>query len=203
MEKHGVDVEVIRRIDQDIATGTYPDTRDYGWMSDAWPAIYERVRQADILVLVGNIWLGDHGSETTAIVERLCACSSQFNQAGQDGFYGKVGGCLITGNDDGIRYCAIDILYSLQHLGFAIPPQVDAGWIGEAGLGPSDGDQLADGTREGLDNDFTNGNVTCMTWNVMHVARMLRGAVGIPAYSNQRSEWEDGARFDFANPDYR
>ena len=30
----------------------------------------------------------------------------------------------------------MNILYSLQHLGYVIPPQADAGWIGEAGPGP-------------------------------------------------------------------
>ena len=31
----------------------------------------------------------------------------------------------------------MNILYSLQHLGYTIAPQADAGWIGEAGPGPS------------------------------------------------------------------
>ena len=31
----------------------------------------------------------------------------------------------------------MNVLYSLQHLGYTIPPQADAGWIGEAGPGPS------------------------------------------------------------------
>ena len=30
----------------------------------------------------------------------------------------------------------MNVLYSLQHLGYVIPPQADAGWIGEAGPGP-------------------------------------------------------------------
>lgn len=51
-------------------------------------------------------------------------------------FYGRTGGALISGNEDGIKHCAMTILYALQHLGYAIPPQADAGWIGEAGPGP-------------------------------------------------------------------
>jgi hypothetical protein len=42
-----------------------------------------------------------------------------------------------------------------------------------------------------------------MTWNLMHMARMLKDAGGIPAHGNQRSEWDAGCRFDFANPQYR
>ena len=37
----------------------------------------------------------------------------------------------------------------------------------------------------------------------MHLAAMLRGAGGIPAYGNQRSAWDDGQRFDWENPEYR
>ena len=44
---------------------------------------------------------------------------------------------MITGNEDGAKHCAMNILYSLQHLGYTIPPQADAGWLGEAGPGPS------------------------------------------------------------------
>jgi hypothetical protein len=31
----------------------------------------------------------------------------------------------------------------------------------------------------------------------------LRRAGGFPAYGNQRSEWDAGARFDYQNPEYR
>ena len=40
---------------------------------------------------------------------------------GQYAYYGRVGGCLITGNEDGAKHCAMNILYSLQHLGYVDP----------------------------------------------------------------------------------
>ncbi len=203
MEKHGVEVEVIRTIDHDIATGVYPDMRKQGWKTDEWPAIYKRVEEANILVICGPIWLGDNSSQTKKIIERLYACSSLLNTAGQYSYYGKVGGSLITGNEDGVKHCTMNILYSLQHLGCVIPPQADAGWIGEVGPGASYGDKQDDGSKAGLDNDFTNRNTTFMTWNLMHLAKMLKDAGGIPAYGNQRSKWDAGARFDFQNPEYR
>jgi multimeric flavodoxin WrbA len=137
------------------------------------------------------------------VIERLYANSHILNEAGQYADYGKVGGCLITGNEDGVKHCAMNVLYSLGHLGYTIPPHADAGWIGEAGPGPSYGDKLDDGTRAGLDNDFTNRNTTFMTWNLLHLAKMLRDNGGIPAHGNQRSKWDAGARFDFENPEYR
>lgn len=203
MEKHGVQTELIRSIDRKIAIGVYPDMREYGWDYDEWPEVYKRVMDADILVLCGPIWLGDNSSEMKKIIERLYACSAILNDSGQYAYYGKVGGALITGNEDGIKHCTMNILYSLQHLGYTIPPQADAGWIGEAGPGPSYGDKLDDGTVAGVDNDFTNRNTTFMTWNLMHMAKMLKDNGGIPAYGNQRSEWDAGTRFDYENPEHR
>ncbi|HSX08460.1 MAG TPA: flavodoxin family protein [Candidatus Saccharimonadales bacterium] len=199
MEKHGVQVEIIRAVDHDIATGVYPDMREHGWNSDEWPEIYKKVQAADILIIAGPIWLGDNSSVTKRVIERLYGNSSDLNKDGQYAFYGKVGGCLITGNEDGVKHCAMNILYSLQHLGYTIPPQADAGWVGEAGPGPS----YLDKGSGGPENDFTNRNTTFMAWNLMHLAHMLKKAGGVPAYGNQRSKWDAGARFDFENPEYR
>jgi len=203
MRRHGVEVDVVRVVDHDVATGVYPDMREHGWDTDAWPELFGRVLAADILVIAGPIWLGDNSSETKKITERLYAHSGELNDRGQWLYYGKVGGCLITGNEDGIKHCASNVLYSLQHIGYSVAPQSDAGWIGEAGPGPSYGDVLEDGTRVGIDNEFTQRNTTFMTWNLLHLAGMLRAAGGFPAYGNQRSDWDAGARFDYPNPEYR
>jgi len=199
MEKNGVAVDSLRPVDHRIAHGVYPDMTERGWEVDAWPAIYEKVVAADILVLTSPIWLGEKSSVCTQVIERLYSSSGDLNQAGQYAYYGRVGGCLITGNEDGVKHCAMNILYSLQHLGYTIPPQADAGWIGEAGPGPS---YLDEGSG-GPENDFTNRNTTFMTWNLMHLARMLKDAGGIPAHGNQRSLWDAGCRFDHPNPEYR
>ncbi len=202
MDKHGVETELIRPIDHKIATGVYPDMTKHGWNEDDWPKFYKKVQAADIVVLAGPIWLGDNSSVMKQIIERLYANSHILNEQGQYADYGKVGGCLITGNEDGVKHCAMNVLYSLGHIGYTIPPQADAGWIGEAGPGASYGDEV-DGKRVGLDNDFVNRNTTFMTWNLMHLAKMLKDNGGIPAYGNQRSKWDAGARFDFENPEYR
>lgn len=199
MARHGVAVDHIRAVDHDIATGVYPDMTEHGWASDVWPALYERIMAADILVLAGPIWLGDNSSVMRTVIERLYGCSGNLNAAGQYAYYGRTAGCLITGNEDGIKHCAMNVLYSLQHLGFVIPPQADAGWVGPAGPGPS---YLDEGSG-GPENDFTNRNTTFMTYNLMHIASLLRAAGGIPAYGNQRAQWDAGSRFEFANPEYR
>jgi multimeric flavodoxin WrbA len=199
MRRNDVEVECIRAIDHEIATGVQPDMRQHGWERDEWPAIFERVIAADILVLGMAIWLGEKTSVATRVIERLYGNSHLLNDSGQYAYYGRVGGCLVTGNEDGAKHCAMNTLYSLQHLGYVIPPQADAGWVGEAGPGPS----YLDPDSGGPENDFTNRNTTFMSWNLLHLARLLKDAGGIPAHGNQRSEWDAGCRPDFPNPEHR
>jgi len=199
MEANGVTVDQIRAVDHELAAGVYPDMTEHGATRDEWPSLYERVEAADILVLGTPIWLGEKSSVCTRVIERLYGNSSQLNDQGQYAYYGRVGGCLVTGNEDGVKHCAMNVLYSLQHLGYVIPPQADAGWIGEAGPGPS----YLDPGSGGPENDFTNRNTTFMTWNLLHAARLLQNAGGFPAHGNQRSLWDAGCRFDFPNPEYR
>ena len=129
---------------------------EHGWAADEWPALFERVMAADILVLLTPIWLGEKSSVCTQVIERLYGNSHLLNDAGQYAYYGRVGGCLVTGNEDGAKHCAMNVLYSLQHLGYAIPPQADSGWMGEAGPGPS----YLDPGSGGPENDFTNRNTS-------------------------------------------
>ena len=57
----------------------------------------------EILVITTSIWLGEKTSVCTKVIERLYAQSGQLNDRGQYAYYGKVGGCLITGNEDGVK----------------------------------------------------------------------------------------------------
>src|SRR5690554_3106337 len=116
-----VKFEEIRFIDKDVAVGIYPDMTEHGYDKDEWPAIHKKIMDADILVVGSPIWLGQNSSEAQKLIERLYSMSGKTNEKGQYIYYGKVGGCMITGNEDGIKHCAMGILYSLQHVGFSIP----------------------------------------------------------------------------------
>jgi multimeric flavodoxin WrbA len=69
--------------------------------------------EADVLILATPIWLGMKSSVCCTIIERLYASSHYTNEKGQYSAYGKVGGCLVTGNEDGGKHCAIEIIYAL------------------------------------------------------------------------------------------
>ncbi len=199
MKSEGVAVEHLRFVDHDVAYGVYHDMTEHGEHKDEWPAIFKKIEEADILVIGSPIWLGEKSSVATKLIERLYGESGNRNEKGQYYFYGKVGGCIITGNEDGIKHVAMGTLYALQHIGYSIPPQADCGWIGEAGPGASYNDEES-GAKN---NDFTNRNTTFMTYNLLHLAKMLKDQGGYPAYGNSRGDWDDGTRWNFENPEYR
>jgi multimeric flavodoxin WrbA len=190
MSREGVAVEEVYALEHRIAFGMIEDGAEIG-LTDDWPKIQERIMAADILVVASPIWLGEKSSVASLVIERMYAYSSEKNDKGQYLYYGKTGGCVITGNEDGIKHCARDILYALQHIGYMIPPQADCGWIGEAGPGPSYGDMVeGSDVPTGYGNDFTNRNATFMAWNLMHTARMLKDNGGLPAIGNTTDGWQ-------------
>ncbi len=208
MESEGVEVEHIYALGHTIAFGMVMDGADEEpKQKDDWPMLHKKIMDADILVIGTPIWLGAKSSVATLVVERLYAYSGEKNQNDQYLYYGKVGGCLITGNEDGAKHCAMDMLYAMQHIGYTIPPQADAAWLGEAGPGPSYGDteygdQKLD-SPAGYDNEFTNKNTTYMAWNLMHMAQMLKTANGIPAKGNTTQDWRHVTNAEDQNPEYR
>lgn len=181
LEEQGVSVETIRLADYDVAPGVQFDMREHGWDSDAWPdVIWPRVQAADIVVVGSALWLGEPTSVASRFIERIYAMTGETNDKGQPVFYGKVGGAVTTGDEDGVKNSNRRILYSLQHLGFTIPPAAETGWVGDIGPGPS---YLDEGSG-GPENEFTTKTMTAMTWNLLHLARMLKDAGGIPPVGN-------------------
>ena len=203
-DKQGVELSRIRLAKYELAPGVYPDMTKHGWPKDDWPELSPIVMESDIVVLGTPIWLGEKSSLAQAFIEKLYAHSGETNARGQYRFYGKVGGCVVTGNEDGIKHIAAGVLYAMSHVGMTIPPQADCGWIGEAGPGPSYGDRKEDGSgRVGFDNKFTQRNTTFMAFNLLHLAKMLKDADGIPAVGNVRSEWDAGLKPGWPNPEHR
>lgn len=199
MKSEQVTVDYLRFADFNVPNGLLPDMRKEGASQDDWPMIYEKIMTSDILVIGTPIWLGEKSSIATKLIERLYGMSGETNEKGQYAYYGKVGGCVVTGNEDGIKHCAMGILYALQHLGYSIPPQADCGWIGEVGPGPS----YLDEESGGKENEFTNRNTTFMTYNILHLAKTFKELGGYPAYGNSKKSWDDGTRWNFENPEYK
>ncbi|MFD1864632.1 flavodoxin family protein [Planococcus chinensis] len=168
----GVASEIVRLADYKIALGIAGDMGD----GDQWPEILEKVLAADIVILGTPLWLGEKSSLATLAIERLYGSSSETNDKGQSVFYNKVGGAIVTGNEDGAKHAAASIIYGLSHIGFLIPPNVDAYWVGEAGPGESY-------NQAGRDNEFTKSAIERLAYNTYHLAGMLKNNP-IPAEGN-------------------
>lgn len=174
LEKEGVETEIIRLADYHIPYGISADLGG----GDQWPQIFEKVKEADIVLFGSPLWLGEKSSLAKVAIERLNGSSGETNEKGQSIFYNKVGGVIITGNEDGAKKAASSVLYGMSHLGFVIPPNVDAYWVGDAGPGPSylEGD--------GHNNEFTRKHVQMLAYNTLHFARILKENP-IPAEGNR------------------
>ncbi|MEK3889179.1 flavodoxin family protein [Bacillus sp. FSL K6-3431] len=173
-DEHHIVSEILTMADYNIELGiTHEAVSD----QDEWPMIFEKVKQADILIIGSPIWLGEQSSVAVKTIERLYGGSSLPNEKGQYLYYNKVGGVVITGNEDGAKHVAGSLLYSLTHIGFTIPPNVDTYWVGEAGPGPSFIE------AEGEKNEFTMLHAKIMAYNLIHFARMLKEHP-IPAEGN-------------------
>lgn len=197
---NGVETKVIRPVDYEIPAGLGLDMSETPeWERDDWPQLQKEIDATDILVLCTSVWLGEKSSVCNRVLERMYGYTHVLNAKGQYRDYGKVGATLITGNEDGIKHCAMNILFSLSHIGYTIPPQADAGWLGEVGPGPS----YLDPGSGGPENDFTNRNTTFLAWNCLHLARMLKDMGGIPAHGNQPDVWDAGCKSDFNSPEHK
>lgn len=160
-----VESETIRVTDYKVAFGVSSDEGE----GDEWPVILERVKTCDILVIAMPIWFGVRSSVAQLVMERLDGTYSEGDSTtGQYSLYGKVGGVIVTGNEDGAHDCCANTLFNLTHLGCLVPPNVDCYWVGDAGPGPS---YLAAGGDKHL---YTNRTARYMARNLVWGARALK-----------------------------
>lgn len=168
-----VETETIRVVDYNIAFGVEADMGD----GDEWPVIAEKIKHADILLVGTPLWIGEKSSVAKMVLERISGSGSETNDKGQPVYYNKVAGAVVTGNEDGAKHAARDILFSLGHFGFTLPPNPLSYWVGDAGPGPSYIE------ANGKNNEFTQNNAQVASHNLIHLARILEEHP-IPAEGN-------------------
>ena len=167
LQEQGAETEVLRLVDYEVKPGNESDLGD----GDQWPVLLEKIKGCDIFILAAPIWMGRLASTAQRAIERLDAIFHEDGftdeKTGQYFTYGKVAGCLITGNEDGAHSCAAQILWAMQEFGFTIPPNVNAYWVGLAGRGK---DYVDAG---GEKHYFTNQTVRYMVANLVFFAQLL------------------------------
>ncbi|WP_347530286.1 flavodoxin family protein [Mucilaginibacter sp. CAU 1740] len=167
LKGHGFETEIIRLNDYQVLTGNSSDEGE----GDQWPLILEKIKACQVFIIATPIWMGNLASTLQKVIERLDAIfrdeelSSKEN--GQYMPYNKVGGYLVTGNEDGAHSCAAQVLWALQEVGFTIPPNVNAYWVGMAG---GEKDYVEGGGKRYL---YTNKTLRYMTANLAWFARLL------------------------------
>ena len=127
-KKHGVETETIRLADYDIKPGV---TSDEGG-GDAWPQIREKILNADLLVLGTPIWLGQPSSVCKRALERMDAFLEETDDEGRMVSYGKVAAVAVVGNEDGAHHVSAELFQALNDVGFTVPANAVAYWVGEA-----------------------------------------------------------------------
>ena len=173
-----IETEEVRVADFSVKLG---NTSDEG-KGDEWPAIYRKIKEANILVIATPIWRGDRSSVAKIVAERMDGVMSDADEkTGQYPTYNKVGGVLVDGNEDGAKTCISRICYDLVSQGYCVPPNSHSYWVGEAGPGKS---YIAAGGEQHL---FTNKNLYYMVHNLSYFARLLQENP-IPTNLNQLSE---------------
>lgn len=164
-EPLGVESEVIRVVDHNVKFGVSSDEGE----GDEWPMILEKVKAADILIIGTPIWMGVRSGVCQLVIERLDGTYDEGDpETGQYPLYGKVGGVIVTGNEDGAHSAAETTLFNLSHFGCTIPPNSDCYWVGDAGPGPS---YLDAGGDKHL---YTNRTARYMAHNISFFAKLLR-----------------------------
>jgi multimeric flavodoxin WrbA len=163
MAPHGVSGEIVRAADHDILPGVTSDEGE----GDAWPELRRRILAADIFILGTPIWLGQPSSVAKRVLERLDAFLSEIDERGRMPATGKVAVVAVVGNEDGAHHCHAEVFQALNDVGFTIPANCGAYWVGEAmgSVNYIDLPEVPEKIRSTLD---------MMASNAAHLARLLK-----------------------------
>ena len=128
LEEHDARGATVRAVDHNIKPGVTSNEGE----GDDWPALRQRVVNADILVMATPIWLGQPSSVAKRVMERMDAFLTETDQKGRMPSYGKVAVVVVVGNEDGAHHCAAELIQALTEVGFTCPPGSVTYWVGEA-----------------------------------------------------------------------
>jgi multimeric flavodoxin WrbA len=100
---------------------------------DDWPDLVTKVKASDIVLFCTPIWWGGRSSLMQRVIERLDALDEEYSATGRSAIKGKVAGIVITGSEDGALSVMGSIMMVLTWMGFTLPPECAAYWVGEVG----------------------------------------------------------------------
>ncbi len=161
---HAVTGEVIRLADKRIPVGLgYRESPD-----DDWPDIVAKVKAAEIVLLATPVWWGGRSSLMQRVIERMDALDEEYRADGWSALYNKVAGIVVTGSEDGALATMGSIMMVLTWMGFTLPPECAAYWVGEVGQ-PVRLDR-----EKRLANEATQHMAQNLARNLVYYARLLK-----------------------------
>jgi len=129
-----IHADVIRLADRSIPVGL--GFRESG--DDDWPEIVRLLKAADVVLFATPVWWGGRSSLMQRAIERLDALDEEYHASGRSALYNKVAGIVVTGSEDGALATMGSIMMVLTWMGFTLPPECAAYWVGEVGFPPSE-----------------------------------------------------------------
>ena len=154
--------DIVRVVDRRILPGVTSDEGE----GDEWPALRRRILDANILVLGTPIWLGHPSSVCQRALERLDAFLGETDDQGRMVSYGRVAVIGVVGNEDGAHHVTAELYQALGDVGFTIPANGAAYWVGEA-MGKTDFRDLDQVPKP------VAQTVETLARNAAHLARLL------------------------------
>jgi multimeric flavodoxin WrbA len=136
--------------------------------NDDWPDIVGKIKAADIVLFCTPIWWGGRSSLMQRVIERLDALDEEYSSTGRSAIKGKVAGIVITGSEDGALSVMGSIMMVLTWMGFTLPPECAAYWVGEVGQ-PTSEDR-----DKRLKNMATMHMAKSLAQNLVYYARLLK-----------------------------
>lgn len=135
---------------------------------DDWPDLVTKIKAADIALFCTPVWWGGRSSLMQRLIERLDALDEEYSTTGRSAIKGKVAGIVITGSEDGALSVMGSIMMVLTWMGFTLPPECAAYWVGEVGQ-PTSQDRA-----KRLRNMATVHMAKGLAQNLVYYARLLK-----------------------------
>jgi multimeric flavodoxin WrbA len=159
-----INAETVRLSDRALPVGLGFREGD----NDDWPDLVAKIKAADVVLFCTPIWWGGRSSLMQRVIERLDALDEEYSATGRSAIKGKVAGIVVTGSEDGALSVMGSIMMVLSWMGFTLPPECAAYWVGEVGQPPSQD------REKRLKNMATMHMAKGLAQNLVYHARLLK-----------------------------
>jgi multimeric flavodoxin WrbA len=117
LKSNDTESEIIRLADYNIKPGVFTSID-----SDDWPAIFEKILEAEIVIFATPVWWGSQSSLIQRVIERLDEIHDEIMNSGRSRLTNKVAGIVVSGDSDGAQHIIGNLANYFAALGLTFPP---------------------------------------------------------------------------------